>query len=340
MPRFVLMLFGILPALTTFGQSFDCRQIRHENKWYLVFEDYLYWGDSVGSYPSNSKYFALDMATAKTTTEEVAINIWKKTGEKTILFTPKVSVTTGGKKGPASIDAGKIKGFDDLLDKEEDLLKKRRKQDKENYKKTKVGIFTDYSNPAAIRYDTVNHRIFLVGSAGIAYVHEDSLNKGAQQVLSEVPGLRLTAVASPDYHRYIFLVYTRAESEDKRYETTICRVFDTHTMKLLQLPEFGSAKNPAFTFCPTGDYVLVHGKNLNFGFTPGLINLKEWRYEGNAHFAIPNDDLKFFLYRNLVYVYMKGSWVTRQGREDWLSYVSVIDQSQNSKEIFRYNKKK
>jgi hypothetical protein len=340
MPRFVIMLLVIFLALNTHAQSFDCRQVRHENKWYLVCEDYLYWGDSAGTYPSKSRYFALDMATAKNTTQDLAIKLWEKSNQKNPLFTPKFTVTTDKKKEPQAIDARKIKGFDDMLDKEDDLLKKRKKEDKENYKKTKIGIFADYQNPAAIRYDTTNHRIFLMGSSGISYVYEDSLNSSAKQVLGQVPGLRLHSVVSPDYHRYIFLIYTRAESGDTRYETTISRVFDTHTMQLLQLPEFGTAKNPAFTFCPTGNYVLVHGKDLNFGFTPGLVNLKEWKYEGNAHFPILNNDLKFFLYSNLVYVYMKGSWVRWKGEESWLSYLSVIAPSQNSKEIFRYNKKK
>jgi hypothetical protein len=340
MPRFILMFFSIILALNIYGQSLNCRQIKYENKWYLVCQDYLYWGDSVGTYPTNYRYFALDMATASLIPEARALELWNLP-EPNYLYTPlKVKIAINAKAVPGSIAASKIKGFDDLLDQEEALLKRRKKQDKENYKKEKVGIFADYSNPIAIRYDTVNHRIFLAGSAGISYIHEDSLNTRAHQVLSEVPGLRLHSVVSPEYHRYIFLLYTRSESEDRRYEMIISRVFDTHTMKLLQLPEFEASKNTAFTFCPTGDYVIAHGKDLRFGSMPELINLKKWKYEGKAYFPIPNNDLEIFVFRDLIYVYMRGSWVRFQGEEKWLSYLSVIAPSQNSKEIFRYNKKK
>lgn len=340
MARIIILVSVLCMAKIGYGQYYDLMPLKYGDKCYLTLKDYMFWSKSSGDYNSPSTHFALDMATSDVITEPRALELWNLGSINTQDNAVKVRVAIDTKNKPGSIAAKKIKGFDDMLDREEEMLKKRKKQDKENYKKKKVGIFTDYNNPAAIRYDTINHRIFLIGSLGISYVHEDSLNSRAHQVMSEVPGLRLHSVASPDCHRYIFLVYTRDASEDRRSEMTISRVFDTYTLKLLQLPEFGTAKNPAFTFCPTGDYVLVHGKDLNFGFTPGLINLKEWKFVATAYFPILNNDLKFFLYRNLLYIHMPGSWVTWQGETKWLCYLSVINITQNSKEIFRCNKKR
>lgn len=254
---------------------------------------------------------------------------WNNCAMGPVSYSPRVKVLPVKNKQPGTVYAGTIPGFDNLLKREQELVKNWKKQDK------KRSIQRWYYDPV-IRHDTTNRRVFLVGYAGIAWVSEDSLANGARQVLGEIPGLRLRGVASPQYHRYIFLLYVQQDVKDVWHdEKTICRVFDTHTMQLLKLPESDYMTDPRFVFCPSGDYVFaVHTRVVLpwQTFSPCVINLRDWRVETKLQLRGVIEDMRFYLHRNLLY--LNSTWHIGE------SSVWVLDFSKGEKEIFRYNLKR
>lgn len=338
-----------------FCLSFDCqsqvetREFWQDNKRLLLCKD------------GWEEYIAIDMATctqlskadakklwsnaalAKSSLSSIPLNyfldtfevqnntwcVWNNCDMKPISYSPRVKVLPVKDKQPGAVYAGTVAGFNTLLKRNQELVTNWKKEDK------KQSVKRWYHDPV-IRYDTTHRRIFMVGYGGIAWAAEDSLDKGAVQVLGEVPGLRLKAVASPQYHRYIFLLYVQQGLKDVwRDEKTICRVFDTHTMQLLKLPESDYMTDPRFVFCPSGNYVFaVHSRVVApwSTFSPYVINLRDWKVESKLLLSGAIEHMRFYLDRNLLY--LNSTWHLSE------SAVWVLDLSKDEKEIFRYTSKK
>lgn len=318
----------------------DSRDFWYEGRRYLVC---MLWGGDV---------LALDMATARPVERsfarflrDSAIKVnghvssipdfkdntfcaWKNCGPAPVNYQPHVRLSLQ-KKEPGTRYAGTISGFDKLLEQHDRVVKGWEKEDR----KKKSGKFI-YSDEPVLRYDTLHRRIFLVTHAGIAWVAEDSLDRGAKQVLEEVPGMKLLRAASPLFHRFIFLQY-EVENETNRNTYKVCRVFDTYTMALRKLPETDNLINPRFAFCPSGDYVLAFPEGqvagtMNAMLPPALVNLREWkRIYGAVQMGGMQDDVRLYLHQQLLYA------MSYAHNRLW-----VFDLSQNSKIIFRQEEKR
>lgn len=343
--RFSLLSVTLCLAFEGISQI-ESREFWQNNKRYLV------------SREINDNYFALEMSTCSLAATEEARKMWDSAYKLMGLlgsvrkeyfldtffvqkntwcawnncalklsYTPRVQVSSTKDKQPGTIPIQSVKGFDDLIKRDKELVKNWKKNDK------KQNINRWYHSPI-IRYDTLHRRIFLVTYSGIAWVSEDSLEQGAQQVLGEIPGLRLSEVASPQYHRFIFLLYVQENLEDiHNGEKAVCRVFDTHSMKLLKLPDSDRMVDPSFVFCPSGDYVFaVHQRVVPpwSSFTPYLINLREWKSEGHVHLNRPEEKMRFYLDKKRLY--LQTNALSKSDR------LWVLDLSQQQKIIFEYPK--
>lgn len=337
----------IFCCFTLEGMSqIESREYWQHNKRYLVCREI------------NDHYFALEMSTCSPVATEEAKKMWDSANQSMgvlssipkeyfldsffvqrntwcnwnncaprLYYTPRVQVAFTKDKQPGTIPIQRIRGFDDLVKRDKELVKDWKKYDK------KQSINRWYHSPI-VRYDTTHRRIFLVSYSGIAWVPEDSLEQGAQQVLGEIPGLRLSEVASPQYHRFIFLLYVPEKLEDIRNgEKAVCRVFDTHTMKLLKLPNSERMVDPSFVFCPSGDYVFAVHKRVVApwsSFSPYLINLREWKSEGYVHLNRPEEKMRFYLDKKRLYIQTNA--LSKSDR------LWVLDLAQNEKQLFQYPK--
>ena len=329
----------------------DCREFWHNNKRYLLCRNG----------PAN-KYLALEMSSGKLVPDSEARNMWDSAvivlgnlssipleywrdtfsvrrntwcawnncEQNPDLKLPSVKITFSKDKQPGTVHVSDVPGFTALLKRERELVKQWKKEDKRQ-------SVNRWYHTAVLRYDTSHRRVFIVGYAGIAWIPEDSLDKEAHQVLGEVPGLRLESVASPQYHRYIFLRYIPVgviDNQDIRSDArTVCRVFDTHTMQLLKLPESDNMIDPSFVFCPSGDYVFaVHSRVVApwSKFSPSLINLREWKKEYVLQLHGAREHMRFYLDRKVLYLQTTEMGVPSQ--------LWALDLSQDEKLIFQYPK--
>jgi len=345
-------LIGLTCLFCLAGECYaqvESREFWQNNKRYLACKDG----------PEN--YFALEMATGGQLSNTDARKMWDSAGTTfgtlrsipleyfldtfsvanstwcawnnctmgPVSYSHRVKILPVKDKRPGTLYAGTIPGFDVQLKREQELVKNWKKEDK------KRSLNRWYHNPV-MRYDTTHHRVFMVGYSGIAWVPEDSLDMRATQVLGEVPGLRLIRVASPQYHRYIFLLYVQQGVKDIWHdEKTICRVFDTHTMQLLKLPDSDQMTDPSFVFCPSGNYVFaVHSRVVVpwSTFSPCLINLSDWKVESKLQLRGAIEHMRFYLDHNLLY--LNSAWHLGE------SSVWVLDLMKDEKEIFRYNIKR
>ncbi len=87
----------------------------------------------------------------------------------------------GESKLPEDISVYDVKGFEELIKKDDKWVKDSPK-----------GV--QRISSSQLRYDTINRRVFLINIFGIAYVHEDSVSQGAKLVYDGFPGLGLVSL--------------------------------------------------------------------------------------------------------------------------------------------------
>ena len=221
-----------------------------------------------------------------------------------------------------------VKAFDVILDRDKDLLIKKKKEDKKN---NITGQRYDPSELVILNEAT--QRYFLFSTYGIYSVQRDSLQMPARTAV-EYPGFRFQGLASAKFFNPNAFILEFTLGTDKRFY----KVFDMQTGAFNNIPGLDEMSDIKCMISRTSPYVIFYGNSndpKDFHQRTLLFNYETQKVESNIRYSTP--DIKYkttlYLHKNLLYCnfeYFSMGW--QHGLE-------VTDLKNNAKQVFYYKQK-
>jgi hypothetical protein len=200
-------ILSLLPSMAL-SQTFIVKPRYYEGKYYMVAEDFKFVGKSYS-------YFALDMETARQTGDtSLARQLFNLQAGTDLPIKNPISGNTTASQPYTELKCRDIKAFAEILDRDKDLLKKKKKEDINN----KI-INQQYSPSELFIYNDASARYYLLSTYGIYYVHKDSAQMPAHIAIEYIGFLFTRLVSAKFFNPNAFILEFVIGTDKKFFKT-------------------------------------------------------------------------------------------------------------------------
>jgi len=327
---FTISSIMLFPFLVN-SQSFIVKQRYHEGSYYLAAKDYR---------PAkNNKYFAVDMETATQLPDTVfGRQLFKfQIGtdgpmqdfiNDTARSKQKYKLMKWRDKQPGSLYYRDIKAFDEILNRDESLMKKKKKEDKQN------NIRNQYYAPSeVIAFHERSERYYLFSTFGIFSIHQDSLQMPARTDF-EYTGFRFKGLASARlFNPDVYIMEFEIGPDRKFY-----KIFDMQAGAFVNVPGLDKMSDVKCRFSRSSPYVIFFGNSTDkndFHLRTMLFNYETLKVESDIRFSVPDDQYKNTLYLHKNLLYCRYSYFSM----GWQDGLDAYDLKNNGKSVYSFKVK-
>ena len=322
------VLFFFFFFMLTMAQSLTLRQLWYNGKIFLVVDDYTH-----GTL--KHKFFVINMETGIVDPDtSLARNLYNGnikeeilTGKDAAVITSlqKYKITMWREKRPGSLYYRDIVGFDKILSMHEDVLSKKRKEDKKNNRLSGL-----YKPEAVVLFNNHNNCYYLFTDPGIYYVHQDSLDQPAKTAF-EFAGLQFKRFLTNPYGTSTLKLLV-LEMQGGR---SVYRSFDMKRNTILRIAGLDEMTNLSEVTSPTSSYILFSGRKGREDSPETrtvLVNYETGTVEALVDNFLIDGKESCFLHKGTLYIkreYLSGGWQFE---------LNGYDLTMNGKRIFSYKK--
>jgi hypothetical protein len=308
----------MLPSMAI-SQSFTVKPRYYEGKYYMVAEDFKFVG-------KRYSYFALDMETARPTGDTaLARQLFNLQAGTDLPMKNFISGNTKASQPYTELKCHDIKAFAEILDRDKDLLKKKKKEDIKNNI-----INQQYIPSELVIYNDASARYYLLSTYGIYYVHRDSVQTRARTAI-EYTGFWFTRLLSAKFFNPNAFILEFAIGTKKKFFKT----FNMQSGEFSNIPGLDEMVDIKYLLSRSSPYVIFYGasnKQEDVHQRTVLFNYETQKVEANLRFYTPDgqNTKMLYLHKNLLYCQFEYQL------QGWQHGIRVIELKSNASEIFYF----